>query len=170
MIELLMPLRGLFEWVSEFPTSIALRESQYMWPWVIVIHVVSMGFFAGLVLMMDLRLLGVGNMRTPFSEVQRRLFPWQMAAMAMSAITGTTLLYADPMRFYVNIFFWMKMLMMLLTAINALAFHYITYNSVTAWDSTATTPLGARLSGLVSVVLWALVIVSGRLIPYNWFQ
>jgi hypothetical protein len=170
MAEFLMPLRSLFEWVSEFPSSIALRESQFMWPWTIVAHVVSMATFAGLVLMMDLRLLGVGNMRTPFSEVQRKLFPWQMGAMGITSITGITLLYADPMRLYVNIFFWIKMLMMVLTALNALAFHYITYHSVTSWDSAATTPLGARLSGLVSVVLWALVIVSGRLIPYNWFQ
>ena len=170
MTEFLMPLRSLFEWVGEFSSSIALRESQFMWPWIIVFHVVSMGIFAGLVLMMDLRLLGVGNMRTPFSEVQRRLFPWQMAAMGLTSITGVTLLYSDPMRFYVNIFFWIKMIMMVLTAINALAFHYITYNSVNSWDTAATVPFGARLSGLVSVVLWALVIVSGRLIPYNWFQ
>jgi hypothetical protein len=170
MTELLMPLRSLFETVGEFPSSIAIRESQYLWPWIIVLHVVAMAIFAGLVVMMDLRLLGIGNMRTPFSEVQRRLFPWQMFGMAFSAITGVTLLYADPMRFYVNIFFWIKMIMMVLTAINALAFHYITYNSITRWDTAATTPLGARLSGLVSVVLWGLVIVSGRLIPYNWFQ
>jgi hypothetical protein len=170
MAEFLMPLRSLFEWLSEFPTSIALRESQYMWPWVIVFHVVSMATFAGLVVMMDLRLLGLGNMRTPFSEVQRKLFPWQMVAMAASSVTGLTLLYADPMRFYVNIFFWIKMLMILVTAINALAFHYITYNSIVNWDTAVSTPLGARLSGLVSIVLWALVIVSGRLIPYNWFQ
>jgi hypothetical protein len=170
MADLLMPLRSLFEAVGEMESSIGLRESQFMWPWLIVIHVVAMGTFAGLVLMMDLRLLGVGNMRTPFSEVQKRLFPWQMGAMGVTSITGATLLFSDPMRFYVNIFFWMKMLMMVLTALNAMAFHYITYNSVKTWDSKDTTPFGARLSGAVSVVLWALVIVSGRLIPYNWFQ
>ena len=170
MTEFLMPLRSLFEAVSEFPSSIALRESQFMWPWVIVFHVVTMAIFAGLVVMMDFRLLGWGNVRTPFSEVQRRLFPWQMGAMALTSVTGSTLLYADPMRFYVNIFFWIKILMMVVTAINALAFHFITYKSIGIWDSAETTPLGARLSGLVSVVLWALVIVSGRLIPYNWFQ
>ena len=90
MAEFLMPLRSLFEAVAEYPSSIALRESQFMWPWVIVIHVVSMATFAGLVLMMDLRLLGVGNMRTPFSEVQRRLFPWQMGAMGLTSITGVS--------------------------------------------------------------------------------
>jgi hypothetical protein len=170
MAELLMPLRDLFQWVSEFPTSIAIRESLYVSPYLTVAHVVSMCIFAGLIVMMDLRLLGIGNMRTPFSEVQRRLFPWQMLGMTLSAITGLTLAYSDPMRFYVNIFFWTKMLVMVLAGINALAFHYITYNTVVRWDSAATTPFGARLSGALSIVMWAIVIVSGRLIPYNWFQ
>jgi hypothetical protein len=39
-----------------------------------------------------------------------------------------------------------------------------------AWDTKATTPFGARLSGGLSILMWAIVIVSGRLIPYNWFQ
>jgi len=170
MADLVMPLRALFEWVSEFPSSIAIRESLYFSPYLTVAHVVSMCLFAGLIVMMDLRLLGIGNMRTPFSEVQRRLFPWQMLGMALSSVTGLTLAFADPMRFFVNIFFWTKMLVMVLAGINALAFHFITYNSVVRWDSSATTPFGARLSGGLSIVMWAVVIVAGRLIPYNWFQ
>ena len=106
MADLVMPLRALFEWVSEFPSSIAIRESLYFSPYLTVAHVVSMCLFAGLIVMMDLRLLGIGNMRTPFSEVQRRLFPWQMLGMALSSVTGLTLAFADPMRFFVNIFFW----------------------------------------------------------------
>jgi hypothetical protein len=170
MVELLMPLGDLVLWISELPTSIAIRESLYFSPYLTVAHVVSMCGFGGLIVMMDLRLMGVGNMRTPFSEVQRRLFPWQMLAMACSSVTGLTLAYSDPMRFYVNIFFWVKMLVMVLAGINALAFHFITYNSVVTWDTTASTPFGARLSGALSVVMWAVVIISGRLIPYNWFQ
>jgi hypothetical protein len=163
-------IRSWFEWVDAFPTSIALRESIYGYPYLLTAHAVSMALFAGLIVMMDLRLLGIGNMRTPFSEVQKRLFPWQMVGMTLSAITGLTLTYADPMRFYVNIFFWTKMLVMVLAGINALAFHFITYNSVVRWDSAETTPFGAKLSGAVSIIMWAIVIVSGRLIPYNWFQ
>ena len=169
MSELFLPLRHFAEWVNEFPTSIAIRESQYFSPYLTVSHVVVMAFVAGLVLMMDLRLLGVANMRTPFTELQRKLFPWQMFGMTLATITGLTLAYSDPMRFYVNIFFWLKMLILLLAAINALAFHYTTYYDVARWDSAPITPFTAKLSGGISVVLWALVIVSGRLIPYNWF-
>jgi Family of unknown function (DUF6644) len=170
MADFMMPLHDLFQWVSEIPSSIAIRESLFVSPWLTVSHVISMCLFGGLIVMMDLRLVGIGNMRTPFSELQRRLFPWQMLGMGLSSVTGLTLTFSDPMRFYVNIFFWTKMLVMVLAGINALAFHFITYNSVVTWDSRSTTPFGAKLSGALSILLWAIVIVSGRLIPYNWFQ
>jgi hypothetical protein len=169
MAEWFMPLRAVFEWVNEMPSSIAIRESQYFSPYLTVSHVVVMSIVAGLVLMMDLRMVGVANMRTPFSELQRRLFPWQMLGMTLAAITGLVLAFADPMRFYVNIFFWLKMLVLVLAALNALAFHYTTYYSVAMWDSAPTTPTAVKLSGGISIALWTLVILSGRLIPYNWF-
>jgi hypothetical protein len=92
-----------------------------------------------------------------------------MFAMTLAAITGVTLAYADPMRFYINIFFWLKMLLLVLAALNAMAFHYTTYYSVAAWDASPRTPVAAKLSGAISVVLWSLIIIAGRLIPYNWF-
>jgi hypothetical protein len=168
--ELLLPLQSLFEWVDNLDSSWELRGSQYLWSWIVVTHVVSVTMFAGLIVMMDLRLLGVGSMRAPFSHVQRRLFPWQMAGMVLSVGTGLVLLFAQPMQYYANIFFWMKMVMMMVAGANALIFHYLTYETVAAWDTRNTPPFGAKLAGMVSIVLWAGVIVFGRLIPYNWFR
>jgi hypothetical protein len=164
------PLRSLFEWVQSFPSSTAFRESVYVYPATLTIHIVGMCVFAGLVIMMDLRLLGIGNTGTPLSQVQKRLFPWQMVGMAVSALSGIVLVYGQPMRFYGNIFFWQKAVMMALAGANALAFHLGTYRTIAKWDTQAATPFGARLSGAVSLLLWAGVIVSGRLIAYNWFQ
>ena len=172
MADMVMALRSLFEAASEFETSIALRESLYVMPWVFVIHVLSLSVFAGTILMMDLRLLGVGHMQTPFSQVQRRLFPWQMAGMFMATATGVTLVWGNPMNYFANIIFWTKMLSIALAGLNALAFHFITEYSVVNWDAQGTPPLGAKLAGGLSIVLWANVIVAGRLIPYaiTWFR
>jgi hypothetical protein len=128
--------------------------------------------FAGTILMMDLRLLGVGHMQTPFSQVQRRLFPWQMAGMTFAAGTGLALVYGNPMNYVTNIIFWVKMLAIVLAGLNALAFHFITEYTLVDWDSTVRPPFGAKLAGAISIVLWANVIVSGRLIPYalTWFR
>ena len=160
------------EWLDlweALPSSTAVRESVNGYSALLSVHVVGMCIFAGLVLMMDLRLIGVGNMRTPFSQLQKRLFPWQMVGMLLSATTGVILIYGQPTRFYTNIFFWVKMLMMALAMVNALAFHQSTYHTIDAWDTQPVTPGGAKLSGVLSVALWAGVVVAGRMIAYNWF-
>src|SRR5918993_86530 len=166
MADYFTPLRDLFVSVSEMESSIEMRGSFYVHPWVTVTHVVGMCVFAGTILMMDLRLFGIGNMRTPFSQVQRRLFPWQIGGMAVSALTGVALVFANPMNYFANIIFWTKMLAMVVAALNALAFHFITEFSLADWDAGGQPPLGAKLAGGVSILLWVNVIVAGRLIPY----
>jgi len=166
----MMPLRQLFQWVDTFPSSIALREGSVAFPLLLTVHVVSMCLFAGLIMMMDFRLLGVGNLKTPLSQIQRRLFPWQATGITINAITGGILVYAQPMRYYGNIFFWTKGVMMALAFLNAMVFHYSTYHSVARWDSDSRMPFGAKMAGAIGLVLWSLVIVAGRLIAYNWFN
>ena len=165
----MMALRSLFEWVDTFPSSIVLRESGFWFPFLLTVHVVSMCLFAGLILMMDLRLWGIGNMKTPFSEVQRRLFPWQVTGFLVNAATGGILLYSQPMRYYTNVYFWVKAVMMALAAVNAMAFHNSTYLSVGKWDMSARLPFGAKMAAVTSITLWVFVIMAGRLIAYNWF-
>lgn len=163
-------IRSWFEWADALPSSIAIRESIYGWPYLLTAHAVSMALFAGLIIMMDLRLLGFAFRRMPLSQVQRQLFPWQMATMVLSAATGATLLYSKPLLYYGKAFFWIKMALMLFAGLNALAFHYGTYKSVAVWDTNSRPPVGARLAGALSVALWAGVIVFGRFTAYNWLD
>ena len=156
--------------VGDMPSSIALRESSVAYPATETVHVVMLILFLGLVVMMDLRLAGIGNKGTPITQIQKRLFPWQMAGMAIISISGAILVFADPMRFYGNLFFRVKLVLLGLAGINALTFHFTTYNSVAAWDTDPKPPFGARLAGGVSLAIWSLIVVTGRLIAYNWFE
>ena len=162
-------IRSWFEWVDMFESSIAFRESFYVYPAFLTTHVITVCMFAGLIMMMDLRLLGVGNTGSSITQVQKRLFPWQMVTMVLSMSSGLMLFYGQPMRFYPNVFFWIKMVMIALTGVNAIAFHRLTYQTVNAWDS-GVVPMGSKVSGLLSIVLWSAVIVAGRLIAYDWFK
>lgn len=167
----MMSLRTLFEWVDTFPTSIALRESLYGYAWLLTAHVVGMAVFAGLVIMMDLRLVGWANNRTPLTQIQHKLFPWQVFGMTVSAVTGFLLVYSQPLRYFPKVFFWIKMGMMALAGLNALVFHMTTYKSVAEWDDDSTKlPFTARLAGGLSLFLWAGAIVFGRFTAYNWLD
>ncbi len=163
-------IRSFFEWVDTFESSIMLREASYGYMGLLTAHVVTMSLFAGLIIMMDLRLVGWGNLRTPISQLQKRLFPWQMFLMVVTSIAGLLLLYSKPITYYGKLFFWIKMGLMLLAGINALVFHMTTYRDVAKWDTDRVLPTPARLAGAFGLFLWVGVIVFGRLTPYNWLD
>ena len=154
---------------SGLPGAIYLRESVYGFAILLTSHVITMGLFLGLVIMMDLRLVGIGSRTTPFTQLQKSLFPWQMAGLLLVSLTGVLLFYAQPLRYYGKGFFWVKLATLAVAGANALAFHVTTYRSVDDWDSRPDPPPAAKLAGVVSLVAWALVLIFGRVIAYGWF-
>ena len=57
-----------------------------------------------------------------------------------------------------------------LAGLNAWVFHAGIWRKVAAWDRDAVAPFRARLAGGFSLFLWACIVVSGRMIAYNWFN
>ncbi len=163
-----MTLRPLFEWVHAFPSSIAMRESLYAFPLLLTLHLISLAMFAGLVVMMDLRLVGVAYRGTPFSEIQSRLFPWQMVAMVVTSLAGLLLFYAQPMRYFGKVIYWIKIALIVLATVNVLLFHFVTYRSIDKWDLT-NPPVAAKVAGWLSLALWGGVVATGRLTAYDWW-
>jgi hypothetical protein len=163
-------LLPLCEWLASTRGSIALHESLYVYPIVESVHVLTLCLFVGMAVMLDLRLLGLTMRRVPLSEVNARLGPWMVAGFVVMVITGSLLFYAIPVRSYQNIFFRFKMLMLCLAGINAWVFQTTAYRRVAEWDLDPVPPRAARMAGAMSLLLWALIIVAGRMIAYNWFD
>jgi hypothetical protein len=160
-------VRSWLEAIHEYPSAVAIRES-LNYPYLLTFHTITILLFAGLILMMDLRLVGIAFRTTPLSQIQKKLFPWQMVMMVLNSISGVVLFYAQPMRYYPKPFFWIKMGLIVFAGVNALAFHFGTYRSVADWDTSTEVPAGAKLAGAFSIVLWAGVIFFGRVTAYNW--
>jgi hypothetical protein len=121
-------------------------------------------------MMFDLRLTGLALRKVPASQVMERLLPWTQAGFVLMVVTGVLLFYAIPVRSYQNIFFRLKVLLLLLAGVNVWLFHRGIYRRVHEWGDAPVPPRAARLAGYCSLVLWAGVIISGRLIAYNWFD
>ena len=153
------------EWLEGLAWTTAIRES--IWgPIIQTAHVASIVFFAGLIIVMDLRLVGWAFTDAPLTQIQRRLFPWQMAGLVPSTVTGILLCLIDPLRYYGNVLFRVKLVLLAVAGINALAFH----RAAAGWDEDPPGTAPARLAGAVSLVLWFGIIMSGRLVAYNWFN
>ena len=161
-----MTLRPFFEWMDALESSIALRESFNAYPALLTAHVISMALFAGLIAYWDLRLLGLTLKKVRVSSILPRLLPWALTGFAISTITGLLLFYSQPMRYYGNFYFWFKNALLLLAGVNVFVFHVATQKTVAAWDLDETPPLAARMAGVVSLVLFASIVTTGRLIAY----
>jgi hypothetical protein len=160
-----MPLLEAFRWMeANLPGGVYLRESTYGFSILLTVHVVSMCLFLGLIVMMDLRLVGLRHLRTAPAEIQRRLFPWQLIGFVVVVISGVLLFYSKPLYYYGKGFFWTKLVLMGLAGVNAGVIHLVTHRSEGGWDSGA-----ARMAGAASLVLWASVLITGRLIAYEWW-
>lgn len=158
------------EWLEGLVWTTAIRESAWGYPIIETAHVASIVAFAGLVIMMDLRLVGLAFTHAPLTQIQRRLFPWQMAGLVPSTATGLLLCCIDPLRYYGNVFFRIKLVLLALAGLNALTFHLTTYRRARQWEEDPQLTARARLAGAVSLALWSATIVSGRLTAFNWFD
>src|SRR5258705_9638237 len=110
-----------FGWLEGLAWTTALRESPFGYPLIETSHVACIVVFAGLVIMMDLRLVGLAFTHAPLAQIQRRLFPWQMAAFVPSTATGILLFCVDPLRYYRNVFFLAKLVFLVLAGAQPLA-------------------------------------------------
>ena len=157
-------------WLSETKWSIALLESLYMYPWIESAHVLSICFFIGILLFVDLRLMGVAFTKLPISEMNRKVLPWSLFGFGLMTLTGFLLFYAIPVRSYQNIFFRFKVILILVAGLNAFLFHRQMKLEGMNWDEGKSIPKSVHLKAVASLVLWSGVIISGRMIAYNWFD
>ena len=141
-----------------------------MWSWIESTHVIMIALFVGTAFMMDLRLLGVSFGGVPVSEFTGRMLRWTRAGFVVMVVTGFLIFYADPIRYYYNVFFRFKVILLVLVGLNIWLFHGRIHKRVAEWDLDDVPPRAAKLAGVVSIVSWSLIVVCGRMIAYNWFD
>ena len=157
-------------WLSETEWSIALHESLYLYPWIESTHVLSICLFFGTLLFVDLRLTDKVFKNLSISEMNRKVLPLTVFGFLVMSVTGLLLFYAIPVRNYQNIFFRIKMILIVAAGINAFFFHRRMSKEAQVWDKDSSIPRSMKNSAITSLVLWSLVIISGRMIAYNWFD
>jgi hypothetical protein len=165
-----MAVAGFVAWLADTAGSTALRESLHLYPLIETGHVLTIALFVGSIAMVDLRLLGVAFRSVPVSELTRRILPWTVAGFVLMAASGLLLFYAVPVRTYHSVWFRMKLGFMVVAALNVWWFHRRVERDRARWDTAERPPLAARLSAAISLVGWTGVIVTGRMIAYNWFD
>lgn len=163
-----MSILDICTWLQNTSFGTGLRESIWMFPIVESTHVLALSLSVGTLLWMDLRLTGTFMKKQPMSKVSRSVLPWTLVGFGIMTITGILLFWCQAVKAYNSIFFKMKIIMLALAAINAIAYHTTIYLKMDEWDKTIPPPARARFAGWCSIILWIGIIVCGRTMAYNF--
>jgi hypothetical protein len=163
-----MSLLGWCQWLEHTPLATAVSESVWLFPLIEGSHVLALPLSVGMIVMFDLRLLGLAFRSGPASRMMHDVVRWSTFGFAVMFITGGLLFMTQASKAYGNVFFRTKLLLLVILGINAAAYQIIFYRKMAQWESAGGTPLGARICGGLSLIAWIGVIVCGRTMAYQF--
>lgn len=161
-------MNSLLCWAIDTLSTSAMNhvvmDNAVVFPALEMAHFVGLSVLFGSLLVVDLRIIGFAK-HLPLDKVSLFL-RFAVIGFVINFISGALFVIGDPGRYLVNIAFWLKMFTIGLAGLNTVFF--ILHVKPKLYRSFAGQQLTnrARLVAWLSLILWLIVIVLGRFIPY----
>ncbi len=158
---LLIVLLPFFEWCETTP--VAQWVSGGVWQFAVIeaVHLLGLGLLGGSLLLVDLRMLGVGLTKQAIADLEAQMRVWLLGALVLMALTGVPLFLSEAIKCYYNTSFWVKM-----TTLPFAVAYTFSVRARVARGSRDTT-MRTRLAAAASIALWFTVAAAGRWIGFS---
>jgi len=141
-------------------------ESVLAYPIVMSTHLTCIALFGGMILMTNLRLLGLTFRSLTITEMVTSFRPWKRLGGAVMIATGLLLATSEAVKYAPNPYFWTKMVILGLILLHGQIFRPLVYNRTEELDRSPVIPNTAKLAAILSLLLWTAMFTMGRLIAY----
>jgi hypothetical protein len=160
-------MRSLLQQLQDTSLATAIREGAALFPWIESVHVLALTLVVGSIAIVDLRLIGLTWRERGVSDIAAQVLPITWFSFAVAVISGGLLFSSNATVYAANRFFQVKMVLLLLAGLNMAIYHVFSRNMVQQWETTALTPMRARIAGGLSLSFWVAVIAAGRWIGFT---
>jgi hypothetical protein len=140
----------------------AMRGSPVFFPIVATIHLMGLALIGGAVLVVDLRLLGLGLQSQPAAALAQDADRWLFRGLVVMVTTGILLFMCFATKYYYLTFFWVKMAAL----ITVIVFTRSVHRRVAMANDADVRPIARKVVALISIFLWTTVAVGGRYIGF----
>ena len=151
---------SVFSWISDTPVAAWVNSSAYIWPTLECIHFASLCVFIGSLLIIDLRLIGFYRERC--ASMVHFLIRLSLMAFIVNFSTGLLFFAGNTPKYTNNLAFDIKLILIMVAGMNAIFYKVRLSNLVdteeVSWSSISV--------GYLSLLLWAGVIICGRMITF----
>jgi hypothetical protein len=149
-------------WLADSAPGIAVRETLWMYPVMLTLHAVGMAIVVGLLLMVNLRVLGFAK-AIPLASM-KGVNSVVVSGFAVNFLSGAMLFVGDAPRYATSAPFLIKMLCIVIGGV--LAWVLARMLAATPPDRSGATSGHARALAALSTVVWLVAITAGRLTAY----
>jgi hypothetical protein len=156
-------LQHFAQWSEATALGMAVRNSQYAFPIIEFFHLAALAVIGGAVLVVDMRLLGLGLRKTSVAQLASDAQPWVIGSLIVMIASGVSLYTSEATKCYASPAFWIKISALILVTI----FTFTVRRKVAMDDERHVSPLVNKSVGLVSVGLWFAVAWGGRWIGFG---
>jgi hypothetical protein len=156
---------ALWSWLEATALATAVREGAWLYPAIETTHLLAVATLVGSIAVLDLRLLGVSR-ALPLDALARHVLPAVYGAFPVLVATGSLMFVSDASALVRNPAFRTKMILVLLAILNAGAFNLGAFQRLRAGAGDRPVPAVAKAVAAASLLLWAAIVVCGRLIAY----
>ena len=147
---------------EDSPTRLLARVSPWIFPGIESAHLLGLCALGGTLLIVDLRMLGVGLTNQPLAALATAVHPWLRASLALIVSTGLLLFASEAGRVIHTPAFWLKIATLPLAVV-----YTFTVRRRVAAQSGADTSRLTRVTATVSLLLWFTVAAAGRWIGFS---
>ena len=152
-----------FQWCEGSLAGATIRGSLWLFPVIESFHLLALALIGGAILLVDLRLLGLGLRGQPVAQLARGVERWLAGGLAVMITSGALLFTSEAIKCYYNPAFWTKMEFLL----PALIFTFTIRRRVAFAEEGRVWPLWNRVVAISSLALWTGVGAGGRWIGFT---
>jgi uncharacterized membrane protein len=139
-----------------------VQDQSWVWPTCETLHFVGLSLLFGAVLVVNLRMMGVGKSMLSFAAL-RQLLPLGMRGFTLNLATGMMFFVATPEQ-YTGFLFLLKMTLVAAGALNLLYF-MLAESPDKVGDGDDARP-GTKLIAASAIVIWLAVLFCGHMLPW----
>ena len=145
-------------WLGRF-----IVDSNWLFPVIESVHLLALSLLGGSILIVDMRLMGLGFTGRDVKEIAREARPFMNFALILMVSTGVPLFLSEPIKCYYSPAFWVKMW----TLAAALIYTYTIRTKTTRMEVVRNTARRQVMVGALSIALWFTVASAGRWIGFS---
>ena len=158
----------MFQWLEATPVALWVGASLWAYPFLLSLHVIGLAIVVGIFSIRDLRLLGLFPGINPAAFLSISKLAW--GGFLVNAGSGALLFTSQAATFSESPPFLVKITAIIVAMVLARIIQTRLRNEVTATAALALTEpevaAATRLIAGLSLTIWAVAIIAGRLIAY----